>query len=56
MSQELPPADPRATRPAGAAGVALERAAWSALGIVLGLVIAELFWRLPPHLPRTGHA
>jgi Fusaric acid resistance protein-like len=36
--------------------VALERAAWSALGIVLGLLIAELCWRLPPHLPRTAHA
>jgi hypothetical protein len=27
--------------------VALERAAWSALGIVLGLAIAQLLWRLP---------
>jgi hypothetical protein len=34
--------------------VALERAAWSALGIVVGLAIAELFWRLAPHLPRTA--
>jgi hypothetical protein len=32
--------------------VALERAAWSALGIVLGLALAELLWRLPPH--RAG--
>ncbi len=28
--------------------VAAERAAWSALGIVLGLAVAEL-WRLAPH-------
>jgi hypothetical protein len=27
-------------------GVALQRAAWSALGIVLGLAVAELLWRL----------
>jgi hypothetical protein len=33
--------------------VAFERAGWSALGIVLGLAIAELWWRLPPHLPRA---
>ncbi|HEX2125786.1 MAG TPA: FUSC family protein [Thermoleophilaceae bacterium] len=32
--------------------VALERAAWSALGILLGLAIAELLWRLAPHRPR----
>jgi hypothetical protein len=31
--------------------VALERAAWSMLGIVLGLAIAELLWRLPQHRP-----
>lgn len=30
--------------------VAAERAGWSALGIVLGLAIAELFWRLGPHV------
>jgi hypothetical protein len=30
--------------------VALERVAWSALGIVLGLALAELLWRLP-HRP-----
>ncbi len=35
--------------------VAIERAAWSALGIVVGLAIAELCWRLPPHLPRAEH-
>ena len=29
--------------------VALERAGWSALGIVLGLAVAELCWRLAPH-------
>jgi hypothetical protein len=34
--------------------VALERAAWSALGIVLGLALAELAWRLPPH-HGSGH-
>jgi Fusaric acid resistance protein-like len=34
--------------------VALERAAWSALGIVLGLAVAELFWRLPQHRPRVA--
>ena len=34
--------------------VAVERAGWSALGIALGLTIAELCWRLAPHLPRTG--
>jgi hypothetical protein len=34
--------------------VAAERAGWSALGIALGLTIAELCWRLAPHLPRTG--
>jgi Fusaric acid resistance protein-like len=31
--------------------VALERAGWSALGIVVGLAVAELCWRLAPHLP-----
>jgi hypothetical protein len=31
--------------------VALERAAWSALGIVVGLVLAELLWRLAAHRP-----
>jgi hypothetical protein len=36
--------------------VALERAAWSALGILLGLAIAELLWRLAPHRPRRAHA
>jgi uncharacterized membrane protein YccC len=36
--------------------VALERAGWSALGIVLGLGIAELCWRLAPHVPRTTPA
>jgi uncharacterized membrane protein YccC len=35
--------------------VALERTGWSALGIALGLAIAELWWRLAPHLPRTAH-
>jgi hypothetical protein len=32
--------------------VALERAAWSVLGIALGLAMAELLWRLAPHRPR----
>jgi hypothetical protein len=36
--------------------VAVERAGWSALGIVLGLAIAELCWRLAPHLPRAARA
>ncbi len=35
---------------------ALQRVGWSAVGIVLGLAIAELFWRLEPHLPRTAPA
>jgi uncharacterized membrane protein YccC len=34
--------------------VALERAAWSALGIVLGVGVAELAWRLPHHRPRAA--
>jgi Fusaric acid resistance protein-like len=34
--------------------VALERAAWSALGIMIGLAIAELLWRLAPHRPRVA--
>jgi uncharacterized membrane protein YccC len=32
--------------------VALQRAGWSALGIVVGLAIAELFWRLPSRESR----
>jgi Fusaric acid resistance protein-like len=36
--------------------VAVQRAGWSALGIVLGLGIAELCWRLAPHIPRTAPA
>ncbi|ADB49574.1 FUSC family protein [Conexibacter woesei] len=35
------------------AGIALERAGWSALGIVAGLAIGELAWRLAPHLPSV---
>jgi hypothetical protein len=31
---------------------ALQRAAWSASGIVLGLAIAELWWRLAPRAGR----
>ena len=33
--------------------VALQRAGWSALGILLGLAVAELCWRLAPHVPRA---
>jgi Fusaric acid resistance protein-like len=33
--------------------VAAERAGWSALGIVLALVIAGRLWRLAPHVPRA---
>jgi Fusaric acid resistance protein-like len=36
--------------------VALERAAWSVLGIALGLAMAELLWRLTPHRPRGAPA
>ena len=36
--------------------VAVQRAGWSALGIVIGLGIAELCWRLAPHVPRTARA
>ena len=35
---------------------ALQRAGWSALGILVGLAIAELCWRLAPHLPRAAPA
>jgi uncharacterized membrane protein YccC len=31
--------------------VALERAAWSALGIMVGLALAEVVWRLAEHRP-----
>jgi uncharacterized membrane protein YccC len=34
--------------------VAVERAAWSALGIVIGLALAELLWRLAPHRPGVA--
>jgi hypothetical protein len=34
--------------------VAVERAAWSALGIVGGLATAELLWRLAAHDPRVA--
>jgi uncharacterized membrane protein YccC len=34
--------------------VALERAAWTTLGILIGLAIAELVWRLAPHKPRAA--
>jgi hypothetical protein len=36
------------------AAIAVERAGWSALGIVLGLGVAEVLWRLAPHLPRAA--
>ena len=35
-------------------GVALQRAGWSALGILVGLAVAELWWRLEPHVPARG--
>jgi uncharacterized membrane protein YccC len=35
------------------AGIAFERAGWSAAGIVTGLAIGELVWRLAPHLPSV---
>ncbi|MDW5593747.1 FUSC family protein [Conexibacter stalactiti] len=35
------------------AGIALQRAGWSAVGIVTGLAIGELVWRLAPHLPSV---
>jgi Fusaric acid resistance protein-like len=34
--------------------VAIQRGGWSALGIALGLAIAELCWRLAPHLARPS--
>jgi Fusaric acid resistance protein-like len=34
--------------------VAVERAGWSALGIVLSIAIAGRLWRLAPHIPRTA--
>jgi uncharacterized membrane protein YccC len=34
--------------------VAAERAGWSALGIVLALLIAGRLWRLAPHLPHAA--
>jgi len=36
------------------AAVAAQRVGWSALGIALGIAIAELCWRLPPHRPRAA--
>jgi hypothetical protein len=36
--------------------IALERAGWSVLGILLALAVAELVWRLAPHLPRAAPA
>ena len=33
---------------------ALQRAGWSALGILVGLAVAELCWRLAPHIPRAA--
>jgi hypothetical protein len=35
---------------------AIQRAGWSTLGILLGLAVAELCWRLAPHHPRTTPA
>jgi Fusaric acid resistance protein-like len=34
--------------------VALERAGWSALGIVVSLALADLVWRLAPHRPSAA--
>jgi Fusaric acid resistance protein-like len=34
--------------------IAAQRAGWSALGIVLSVVIAARLWRLAPHVPRSG--
>jgi Fusaric acid resistance protein-like len=34
--------------------IAAERAGWSALGIVISVVIAGRLWRLAPHIPRGG--
>ena len=34
--------------------VAIERVAWSAVGIGVGLAIAELLWRLAPHRPTDA--
>ena len=36
--------------------VALERAAWSALGILVGLALAEVVWRLAEHRPHHSRA
>jgi hypothetical protein len=36
--------------------VAVERVAWSAVGIAVGLAIAELLWRLEPHRPPGAPA
>lgn len=33
------------------AEIALQRASWSAVGILIGLAIGELVWQLAPHLP-----
>ena len=36
--------------------VAVERVAWSAAGILVGLAVAELVWRLAPHRPHGAHS
>jgi hypothetical protein len=36
--------------------VAVERVGWSALGIGVGLAVAEVCWRLAPHVPRSAPA
>jgi len=35
---------------------ALQRAGWSAAGILLGLAVGELCWRLAPHVPQDAAA
>jgi len=36
--------------------VALQRAGWSALGIVVGLAISEVCWRLAPHVAQSAQS
>ena len=36
--------------------IAVQRVGWTAARDALGLAIAELFWRLAPHLPSTASA
>jgi len=34
--------------------IALERAGWSMLGVLISLAVAGLIWRLAPHVPRAA--